>query len=210
MNESFFCKDKLLQDKVSFGMPNYKRMADWKKSVCMRGSAYLACASVNLCVLVSVCACECVCLWVCVLVSVHVCEWVWECVSLFEREWFWERMRKSGREITSNAQLTANFRLKISPEFLLILTNKFIRRIKLKFCDFYDENKKCHRCSKTFSSRKILAEIFLLFRSKVEAPKWSQSLTTSRCKWTVAQMLKNAAYCILLNESFIRLLIGIS
>ena len=75
-------------------------------------------------------------------------------------------MRKSGREITSNAQLTANFRLKISPEFLLILTNKFIQRIKLKFCDFYDENKKCHRCSKTFSSRKILAEIFFAFSVK--------------------------------------------
>ena len=160
MNERFFCKDKLLQDKVSFGMPNYKRMADWKKSVCMRGSAYLACASVNLCVLVSVCACECACVWM-----------VWECVCLFEREWFWERMRKSGREITSNAQLTANFRLKISPEFLLILTNKFIRRIKLKFCDFYDENKKCHRCSKTFSSRKILAEIFFAFSVKSRSTK---------------------------------------
>ena len=152
----------------------------------------------------SVRACECVCLCVCMCVS--GCEGV--CLYSRESGWFWERMRKSGREITSNAQLTANFRLKISPEFLLILTNKFIQRIKLKFCDFYDENKKCHRCSKTFSSRKILAEIFLLFRSKVEAPKWSQSLTTSRCKWTVAQMLKNAAF--FLNKSSIRLMIGIS
>ena len=85
-----------------------------------------------------------------------------ESVCLYSRE----SDSESGREITSNAQLTANFRLKISPEFLLILTNKFIQRIKLKFCDFYDENKKCHRCSKTFSSRKILAEIFFAFSVK--------------------------------------------
>ena len=87
MNERFFCKDKLLQDKVSFGMPNYKRMADWKKSVCMRGSAYLACASVNLCVLVSVCDCECACVWM----GVRVCVSIRERVVLREIEKEWER-----------------------------------------------------------------------------------------------------------------------